>query len=104
MTSDDSWVRFFSDSNKSSGKALFTATHWIMPVPSRNCGKQIFPPRRRLYSQPAISTVSPVCRPASATDTRGGIEFSRLIWFQILQALKHLLDGIERVLHIRHFL
>src|ERR1035437_3727144 len=104
ITSDDSWVRFFSDSKRSSGSALFTATHWMMPVPSRNWGKQIFPPRRRLYSQPAISTVSPECRPASATATRG-FEFSRLIGrSQILQALKHLLDGIERMLHIRHFL
>ena len=37
------------------GSALFTATHCMMPVPSRSSGKTILPDLRRLYSQPQIS-------------------------------------------------
>src|SRR5579871_4609270 len=103
MVSEDSWVRFLSDSNNSSGSELLTATHWMMPVPSRNWGKQIFPLRRRLYNQPLISTVWPAWRPASATLMRG-IEFSGLIRdSQILEALKHPLYLIKRMLHVRNF-
>src|ERR1022692_2606748 len=63
---EDSWVRSLMVSNSASGSALFTATHCISPVPSRTMGKTILPDLRRLYSQPRICTVSPMCREASA--------------------------------------
>src|SRR5579864_4538472 len=101
--SDDSCVRFLSASKVSSGSALFTATHCRMPVPSRTCGKQIFPLRRRLYSHPAISTDSPACFPASAIVTRRTAVSGFIGRFQSFQSLKHLLNHVERVLHLRHF-
>src|SRR5215469_10502567 len=63
---DDSCVRFLMVSNNSSGSADLTATHCIRPVPSRKIGNAILPDRRKLYSHPGISTVSPTCWAASA--------------------------------------
>ena len=70
---DDSWVRFLIVSNSASGSALFTATHCIRPDPSRTMGNTILPDLRRLYNHPAICTVSPACRPASAIVIRGAL-------------------------------
>ena len=67
----------FSDSNKLSGSALFTATHCMMPVPSRNCGKQIFAAAPQVVQPARRSRRSrPTCRPASATVTRGTVSDS----------------------------
>src|ERR1035437_7969673 len=101
---EDSCVRFLMVSNSSSGRALFTATHCITPEPSRTMGKAILPDRRRLYSQPAISTLSPVCLPASAMVIRVML-FVRavLLIFQPFENLHHPLQRMGLIVAILQF-